>query len=143
MNYYSLPFTPKPGEQSRLPKVSTEESVQQHIRLMLATMPGSYRFAPVYGSLLNKHHFLLPDKRKGDKRLEQELKLKLQENLKFLIDRYEPRLKVEEIEVGIGLGREDAKPQKANNGRIVFSIAITGSIDGRNPYRHTESFFLK
>jgi len=137
MDYYSLPFTPKPHEESRFAKVDAETSVRQHIRLMLSTMPGSFRFDPVYGSLLNKHHFLLPDKRKGDKKLEQELKLKLQNNLKALIAKHEPRLIVDEIEVEVNPGRNE------NDSRITFLINISGSINGRESFKQTESFFLK
>lgn len=117
--------------------------MRQHISLLLTTMPGSYRYSRLYGSLMNKHHFLLPDKTRGEKRLEQELKLKLQENLKFLINKYEPRLVVEDIEVGVNPEKENNDSPASKDGRITFQVAITGTINGRDTFTHTELFFLK
>jgi predicted component of type VI protein secretion system len=143
MEYYSLPFDAGQAAGKRFRQSNAEESVRQHIRLLLSTMPGSFRFSPVYGSWLNKHHYRLPDKRKGEKRLETELKENLQQNLRFLLEKFEPRLLLYDIEVKIKLPKPEEIAPDQKGSRIVFDLNIIGVINGRNSFQHAESIYLK
>jgi phage baseplate assembly protein W len=143
MDYYSLPFTPAPRNGNFFARVNTEMSVRQHINFLLTTMPGSFRFAPLYGSWLNKYHFHLPDKRQGEKKLEAGLKLEMQENLRFLLGRYEPRLKVDNLEVEVNFAKENEQRSKEKAGRITFRISITGTLNGGESFKHAEAFILR
>jgi phage baseplate assembly protein W len=142
MKYYAIPFNPEhPAGNFR--KSNTEESVRQHIRLLLSAMPGSFRFSPLFGSSLNKHHYHLPDKRRGEKRLENELKEKLQTNLRQLIGKYEPRLVLHEVEVTVKLPGQEETGAHQKGGRIVFDINLIGMLNGKESFEHAESIYLK
>ncbi len=143
MPYYSLPFSPDLAGGKTFRKTNAEESVRQHIRLILASMPGSFRFSPLFGSWLNKHHYRLPDKRKGEKKLESELKDNLQGNLRLLLDRFEPRLQLHDIEVTVKLLKADEFGPVQKGGRIVFDLNLIGVINGRDSFQHLESIYLK
>jgi predicted component of type VI protein secretion system len=143
MTYYAIPFDPEQAAGKAFGKTDLEASIRQHIRLMLATLPGSYRFSPAFGLGLNKHHYRLPDKRKGEKKLESELKENLQQNLRLLIERYEPRLLLHDIEVKVKFPRAgDIQPQH-KGGRIIFDLNLIGFINGRESFQHAESIYLK
>jgi phage baseplate assembly protein W len=124
-------------------KTNAEESVRQNIRLILSTMPGSFRFSPLYGSWLNKHHYRLPDKRKGEKKLESELKENLQANLRLLLERFEPRLLLHDIEIKVKLLKADEFGPAQKGGRIVFDLNLIGMINERDSFQHLESIYLK
>jgi phage baseplate assembly protein W len=143
MQYYSLPFTPDMPGGKTFRKTNAEESVRQNIRLILSTMPGSFRFSPLYGSWLNKHHYRLPDKRKGEKKLESELKENLQANLRLLLERFEPRLLLHDIEIKVKLLKADEFGPAQKGGRIVFDLNLIGMINERDSFQHLESIYLK
>jgi phage baseplate assembly protein W len=140
MKYYALPFDARRATRE-LPKTDVEESVRQHIRLLLLTMPGSFRFSPWFGSWLNKHHHRLPDKRKGEKKLENELKEKLQANLRQLLSRYEPRLALHDVEVTVQLAPPGEPHEKG--GRILFNANVIGTLPNQESFNHTQSVYLK
>ncbi|CAA9228778.1 MAG: hypothetical protein AVDCRST_MAG56-837 [uncultured Cytophagales bacterium] len=140
MKYYALPFDARQATR-QLPKTDVEESVRQHIRLLLLTMPGSFRFSPWYGGWLNKHHYRLPDKRKGEKKLENELKEKLQANLRQLLTRYEPRLVLHEVEVTVILSPPGGPREKG--GRILFNANVIGTLPNQESFKHAQSIYLK
>ncbi len=117
--------------------------MRQHLRLMLQTMPGKFRFAPLFGSWLNKHHYRLPDKRKGEKKLENELKECLLTNLRLLLRKYEPRLDLQDIEVKVKLTKPEELEQGQRGGRITFDVNVLGVINGRDSFQHLESIYLK
>ena len=143
MQFYSLPFDTELAGGKRFRKTDAEDSVRQHIRLMLATMPGSFRFSPVFGSWLNKHHYRLPDKRKGEKKLESELKENLLVNLRLLLEKFEPRLQLQDIEVKVKLFKSEEMEPGQKGGRILFDLNLIGVINGRDSFQHVESIYLK
>ncbi|CAN5912010.1 hypothetical protein BH24BAC1_BH24BAC1_10720 [soil metagenome] len=143
MTYFSLPFSPLQGPGKKFGKVDEEESVRQHIQLLLATMPGSYRFSPLYGSWLNKHHYRLPDKRRGERRLEEELREKLQRNLRLLLPKYEPRFALHDMEVNVRFPKAGEILPFEKGGRITFEINLIGSINGKEAVQFSEEIFLK
>lgn len=143
MPFYSLPFDTEQAGGKTFRKTNVEESVRQHIRLMLSTMPGSFRFSPVFGSWLNKHHYRLPDKRKGEKKLESELKENLLVNLRLLLEKFEPRLQLHDIEVKVKLFKSEEMEPGQKGGRILFDLNLIGVINGRDSFQHLESIYLK
>ena len=143
MSFYSIPFSASEVIAGEFSRTGLAESVRQHIRLLLTSIPMRYRFAPIYGSWLNKHHFKLPDKRRGDKKLENELKENLQTNIRMLIGKFEPRLQLSEVEVNVILPKPDEIDPRHKGGRILFDINLIGIIDGEEDFEHRESVFLK
>ncbi len=143
MQFYSLPFDTEKASGKKFRKTNAEESVRQHIRLILSTIPGSFRYSPVFGSWLNKQHFRLPDKRKGEKKLENELKENLQVNLRLLLEKFEPRLQLHDLEVKVKLSKPDEIEPGQKGGRIIFDLNLIGVINGRESFEHLESIYLK
>lgn len=143
MSYYAIPFLAEQPGGRKFPRVDEEESVRQHIQLLLATMPGSFRFSPLYGSWLNKHHYRLPDKRRGERRLEEELKDRLQRNLRLLLPKYEPRFALHDMEVTVKLPKAGEIQLLEKGGRVTFEINLIGSINGNEPVQFSEEIFLK
>lgn len=138
--FYSLPFLPgKEAKDINYKKDNVENSIRQHIRLILMTLPNQLRFEPKYGCELNAYHFKLPEKSKGDKKLEEEIKDKVQKNLKFLLARYEPRLKLSRAIVNVNVPLTDKDNKFLQGGRISLEISIAGRILGRKNFQHTET----
>ncbi len=131
--FYSIPFKALLRTKTPFQTVDVETSVRQHVKMIMLTMPNQVRFDPMYGGALNKHHFRLPDKRKGEKKLEDELKDKVKKNLDFALKRFEPRLKVKDIIVVVHLPKPDKDNPKLKKGRIALEINIKGSIPGSTP----------
>jgi predicted component of type VI protein secretion system len=143
MKFYSIPFVASDVVAGRFSQTGLNESVRQHIRLLLTSIPTSYRFAPIYGSWLNKHHFKLPDKRRGDKKMENEMKENLQTNVRLLIEKFEPRLQLSEVEVTVILPKPDQFDPRNKGGRILFDINLIGIVDEEEDFEHKESVYLK
>lgn len=143
MPYYAIPFSPEQAGGKKFRKVDEEESVRQHIQLLLSTMPGSFRFSPLYGSWLNKHHYRLPDKRRGERRLEEELKEKLQRNLRLLLPKYEPRFALHDMEVTVKFPKAGEFQPYEKGGRVIFEINLIGSINGKEAIQFSEAIYLK
>jgi phage baseplate assembly protein W len=139
--FYSLPFKAEnKAKQDTMKKVDLETSVRQNLKLLLSTMPGRFRYAPMFGSQLNKYHFRLPDKRKGDKKLEDEIKSKVQKNVEELIKKFEPRIEVKEVIVVVRLPKAD-KPleqQPKGGGKIALEITVNGRLMDRDDFDHLE-----
>lgn len=131
--YYSIPFKALQRTKAPFQTVDVETSVRQHVKMIMLTMPNKVRFEPLYGGALNKHHFRLPDKRRGEKKLEDELKDRTKKNLEFALKRFEPRLKVKDIIVIVHLPKPDRDNPHLKKGRIALEINVKGSIPGSTP----------
>jgi phage baseplate assembly protein W len=139
--FYALPFkTAEKAKQGSLKQVDLETSVRQNLRLLLSSMPGRFRYAPMFGSQLNKFHFRLPDKRKGDKKLEDEIKSIVQKNVDALIRKFEPRVDLKEVIVTVRLPKADKSSefQPKGGGKIALEITINGRLMDRESFDHLE-----
>ena len=139
--FYSLPFkTIGKAQQGTLKKVDLETSVRQNLKLLLSSMPGRFRYAPMFGSQLNKYHFRLPDKRKGDKKLEDEIKSIVQKNVDALIRKFEPRVELKEVIVSVKLPKADkpSEQQPKGGGKIALEITVNGRLMDREDFDHLE-----
>jgi phage baseplate assembly protein W len=139
--FYSLPFKAESkARQGSMKQVDLETSVRQNLRLLLSSMPGRFRYAPMFGSQLNKFHFRLPDKRKGDKKLEDEIKNIVQKNVDALIRKFEPRIELKEVIVSVRLPKADrpAEQQPKGGGKIALEITVNGRLMDREDFDHLE-----
>jgi predicted component of type VI protein secretion system len=137
--FYSMPFRALLATKSTYEKVDVETSVRQHIKMMLLTMPNQVRFDPAFGGALNKHHFRLPDKRKGEKKLEDELKDRVKKNLEMVVRKFEPRLQLKEVIVVVHIPKPDKDNPKNKSGKIALEITVRGKIKGLNTdFDHAE-----
>ncbi|MCB0522689.1 MAG: GPW/gp25 family protein [Lewinellaceae bacterium] len=136
--FYSIPFKAESMTKPTYARVDLETSVRQHIKMMLMTIPNQVKFEPAYGGVLNKQHFRLPDKRKGDKKLEEELKDMVLKNIQYLIAAYEPRLKIKNVGVTVLLPKPDKPNPKIKSGRIALEINIDGLLLDHEDFRYTD-----
>lgn len=139
--FYSLPFKAEnKAKQGTMKQVDLETSVRQNLKLLLSSMPGRFRYAPMFGSQLNKFHFRLPDKRKGDKKLEDEIKNKVQKNVEELIRKFEPRIELKEVIITVRLPKADkpTEQQPKGGGKIALEITVNGRLMDREDFDHLE-----
>lgn len=136
--FYSLPFRASDLSKPAFQKVSAEASVRQHVRLILLTLPNQVRFSPQYGGAINRYHFNLPDKRKGEKKLEDRLRDRLLKNLQYLLAQYEPRLAIRNITIQPIIPSTEKTNPRLKGGRIAFDIKIEGKILGITDFQHEE-----
>lgn len=72
-------------------------SIHQNIRLILKSLTLSYRFDPVFGSVLNKYQARTPPQGRSERAWREEMREQIQKNLKDLLQRYETRIKVTDV----------------------------------------------
>jgi predicted component of type VI protein secretion system len=110
--FYRLPFRAEklvqtdkdnhPQKLNEADKCDLATSVRQNLRLLLMTPPTQVRSDPDYGCLIHWAHFGLNTRlmtngsRKGD-----DFKIKIEQNVRKLIEKFEPRIEVKEIVVTI------------------------------------------
>lgn len=110
--FYGLPFRveklvkpdidQQPPKLTKLDKVDLANSVRQNLRLLLLTPPLHFRFDPTYGCKVHWSHFSLDARAiPEDSPQENKFKIKIEQNLKALIERFETRIKVESVIVSI------------------------------------------
>jgi phage baseplate assembly protein W len=105
--FYSIPFRAeklirqKVGEPAgRLEKCDAETSIQQNLRLLLLTAPMRVRFAPIYGCKVHWLQFMASNRAMQPRsKLENHFKMQIEENVKLLVGRFEPRLHFQEAQV--------------------------------------------
>ena len=132
--FYSIPFqTEQLGKKGSLQKCELADSIRQNIRMLLLTPPGRYRFDPFLGCKIHWFQFMANNRMMEGRKEEDQFRMDLQENIKQLIQRYEPRVQLSDVEVDL---RQDPaehipwKTKRANwNGNPVIQVIV--SIKGR------------
>jgi predicted component of type VI protein secretion system len=133
MKYYSLPL--KVSNLMAGKKVETidiQTSVQQNIRLILKTMPLEYGYDAMFGSVLNKFQYATPPQKAGEGNWRKQLREAIRKNLKFLLEEYEPRLKIEDVLINL------SEPmQNAREAIVLVKVIIKGELTlGRKEIFH-------
>lgn len=132
--FYSMPFrTESLGKKGSLQKCDLMESIRQNIRLLLLTPPGRYRFDPFYGCKIHWFQFMANNRAMEGRKEEDLFKLDIQENIRQLILRYEPRIVISDIEVELRQDPAAQIPWKSQRaawpGKPVIQVIV--SIKGR------------
>ncbi len=100
--YYSIPLKFYQTMKGKpLEEIEIRKAIHQNIRLMIKTLPLSYRFDSMFGSLLNKYHARTPPQKKSERLWREEMKEAIQKNLQDMLVRYETRLEVTEVVVDL------------------------------------------
>jgi predicted component of type VI protein secretion system len=133
MKYYSLPLNVGnliTGK--RVETVDIQTSVQQNIRLILKTMPLEYSYDAMFGSVLNKFQYATPPQKAGEGKWRIQLREAIRKNLKFLLEEYEPRLKMEDVLVNL------SEPiQNSKEAIVLVKVIIKGELTlGRKEIFH-------
>ncbi|MEO0044637.1 MAG: Baseplate wedge protein gp25 [Bacteroidota bacterium] len=124
MNYYALPLkVDRIITGKKLETVDIQTSVQQNIRLILKTMPLEYAYDAMFGSVLNKFQYATPPQKAGQLLWRNGLRESIRKNLKFLLEEYEPRLKIEDVLVNL------SEPiQNAKEAIVLVKVTIKGEL---------------
>ena len=101
--FLSIPLdTDKITRGERLERCDLETSIRQNLRLLLTTPPLRVRHDPVYQCKIHWNQFLAENGiMEEDKRKEDDLKMLLENNIKQLIERFEPRIRLNELTVSV------------------------------------------
>lgn len=121
-------------------KCSLVDSARQNLRLLLMTPPAKVRADPDYGCKIHWSHFGMDARMmaKGS-REEDHFKIKIEQNVRELIKKFEPRIEAEEIAVVISYATEQEKRpfwatrQIKNN---VLQIIVNVKAKVRKEYAH-------
>ncbi len=100
--YYAIPLKLNQTMKGKqLEHIEIRKSIHQNIRLIIKTLSMSYRFDPLFGSLMNKYHARTPPQRRSERVWREEMRETIQGNLKDMLIRYETRLQVTDVVVDL------------------------------------------
>jgi phage baseplate assembly protein W len=133
--FYSMPFRAerlvKKGE---LEKCDLAASVRQNLRLLLITPPVRVKFDPYYGCKVHWFQFLATNRAMERKKEEDDFKYKMEQNITTLIERFEPRVQLKEVNVSIRYAIEDqtkwhlSDAQRTKSTVIQILVGVKGTI---------------
>ncbi len=135
--FHNLPFNAKKlvKNEGTLDRCDLKTSISQNLRLLLMTPPLRLRFAPFYGSKIHFYQFVLSNRLMQDNPdLEDNFKIKVEKNVKALVEKYEKRIQVTEVIVNIRYApKQDEKwrfsrVKRTNNSIIQVIVNIKGKI---------------
>ncbi len=134
--YYSLPFrTERFGKKGSLLKSNLLDSIKQNIFTILISPGHRYRYDPYYGCRLQRYRFLASNRSMEDTGDEAKFKKILRENIHDLLDKYERRILVEEVEVDVqyedgnlGGNRPKLFAKKMEDIAIKVKVQVKGKI---------------
>lgn len=134
---YSLPirFEELSKKNPKYPKIKLEQSIRQHIYLILTTRFGSYRFDPNYGCVLWEHDFEHVKALRGKNHF-------FENSIKEVLAKHEPRLTDTSVSVGIDTidVQDPLKTKKDIKKRI--SIQIKGRLVENNKPFEPKPFII-
>jgi phage baseplate assembly protein W len=135
-NFYSIPTAFSALRQKkRLEKRDVAESIDQHIRLILVTRFGEFRYNPDYGCVLWEYDFeILPKMNAWRNEIEQ--------SIAKTLDQLEPRLGQVMVRVRI-----DLEPSKSSHGKVVrikrrILISVKGVILSTNESFERDDYLI-
>lgn len=134
--FYRIPFrAEKLTQKGRLEKCDLATSVRQNLRLLLMTPPMRVRQDAKYGCKIHWRQFLADNwVMEEEKRMEDNFKIALEKNIKELIEKFEPRIQLNELMVGIRYTEETHRPwkisikQRRKNNIIQIIVNIKGKV---------------
>jgi len=85
-------------------EVDIREAIHQNIRLIIKSLFLEYRFDPTFGSLINKKQGVSAPQKESTRKWKDKIREDVQKNLKDMLQRYEQRIKVNDVMVNINLG---------------------------------------
>jgi phage baseplate assembly protein W len=142
--YFTMPFrAEKLIKRGELERSDLQQSVKQNMRLLLITPPLRVRFDPYYGCLVHWQQFLASNRAMEHKREEDNFKVKMETNIRNLIEKYEIRVALRDVSVTIKYKKEDYFPwlisadQRVQNDVLQMVVKIAGSIKPEYAYGET------
>ena len=100
--FYTIPFrTERLVKKGELDRSDLLTSVKQNLRLLLMTPPLRLRYDPFFGCRIHWSQFLLTNRIMEGKKEEDTFKQKIEQNIEKLVKKFEPRVKLREVQVSI------------------------------------------
>ncbi len=130
-------------KRGELERSDLQTSVKQNLRLLLITPPLRVRFDPYYGCLVHWQQFLASNRAMEHKREEDNFKVKMETNIRNLIEKHEIRVALRDVSVTIKYKKEDYFPwlisadQRVQNDVLQMVVKVTGSIKPEYAYGET------
>lgn len=128
--YFSIPFSAKKFREGKHTKCDLQESVRQHVEMMLHTFPMDYRYSTTFGSALSKYHFTIPESAATQVRWGRKIKRSITDTLEQSLRKHEPRLI--NFEVMVTILKKDTESFPV--GRIVLEVVVRGSLIDNSPF---------
>ena len=139
--YFTLPFrAERLTKKGKLNKSDLQASVRQNLRLLLITPPMRVRFDSNYGCLVHWQQFLASNRAMESKREEDDFQHKMEENIKELVSKFEPRVEIRDVMVTIKYKIDDHLPwlmagdQHSIKNVLQLVVRITGTIKAEYAY---------
>ena len=134
--FYSIPFrAEKLTQKGRLEKCDLAASVRQNLRLLLMTPPMQVRHDSAYGCIIHWRQFLADNwAMEEEKRMEDNFKIALEKNIKQLLEKFEPRIHLQELLVDVKYSEEThtrwllLRRQRKQNNTIQIIVNIKGKV---------------
>jgi phage baseplate assembly protein W len=153
--FYSIPFRAEQLVQkkldepaARLEKCDVKKSIDQNVRLLLMTPPQRVRGAFQYGCKVHwLQHAASNQVMKPYSRAELDVKSRLNDNIKGLVERFEPRLEHSKTDIQVGYADkkgtwwEEKRYRNTQSDVIQLKVTIKGTIS--NQFVHNESLEWK
>jgi phage baseplate assembly protein W len=133
--FYSMPFKSENLiKKGQLEKCDLATSVRQNLRLLLVTPTMRVRFDPFYGCKVHWFQFLASNRAMEQRKEEDDFKYRMEQNITALIEKFEPRVLLKEVNIKIQYGVEEntqwLRPdlQKTKKSAIQMIVTVRGSI---------------
>ena len=117
-----------------LDKCDLAASVRQNLRLLLITPPVRVKFDPFYGCKIHWFQFLASNRAMERKKEEDDFKYKIEQNITSLIERFETRVQLKEVNISIRYAVEDqtkwylSDAQRTKSTVIQILVGVKGTI---------------
>lgn len=133
--YYKLPLDfSRILQKKDLPDCNLEESVAQHIQLLITTVLGENKDDPQYGCRIWESDF---DIRASN----NEVKEQVEQSVKSAISRYEQRLS--QIRVVAVVSQEELNGATAKKVKKKIRVTITGTLTrNKTPFQYSSFFYV-
>lgn len=133
VEYYPIPLNLKSIMKGKRldDEIDLRKSIHQNIRLILKTFTLSYGFDPSFGCLMNKFHARTPPQEVSSRVWHDRMRSDIQKNLKDMLQRYETRIKVNDVFIEI-------RPAKRRMDRSLAYVNV--EISGRLSIGRKEKF---
>lgn len=134
--FYTIPFRAENlVQKGKLEKCDLAVSVRQNLRLLLMTPPMRVRHDLFYGCKIHWQQFLAENgAMEEDKYLEDNFKIVLEKNIKQLVQKFEPRIHLDELTVDLRYSEDThtrwqlLKTQRRQNNNIQIIVNIKGKV---------------
>lgn len=135
--HYAMPLRLEDAMRGKpLEQIDLRKAIHQNVKLMLKSMLCCYRFDPTFGSVLNKYHAATPPQRRAERSWREEMRGKIQENIKDMLQRYETRVTIRDVYVEL---QEPSAVETSPMVKVKVSIVGQLSLGRKEQFHYPDS----